>query len=181
VDPQPPEQPEPPRHLLTRRGWLARIGWAGVFSTLGLGVAAFVRFMYPRVLFEPPAAFDAGRPGDYRPGSVSERFRSAQRVWIVRTDRRIIALYARCTHLGCTPRWLEAENKFKCPCHGSGFSGFGSGGNEGELGVHFEGPAPRPLERLGISLAADGTLRVDKAVRFPGERQWDEPGSYVEG
>jgi len=137
--------------------------------------------MYPRVLFEPPTAFSAGRPSDYRRGTVSERFRSTHRVWIVRTDERIVAILARCTHLGCTPRWLETENKFKCPCHGSGFFGFGTDGTEGELAVHFEGPAPRPLERLGISLAADGTIVVDKGVRFLRERdEWEDPGSYVE-
>ena len=36
------------------------------------------------------------------------------------------------------PNWLDGEQKFKCPCHGSGFY---------MTGVNFEGPAPRPLER----------------------------------
>ena len=63
-----------------------------------------------------------------------------------------------CTHLGCTPRWLVAENKFKCPCHGSGFH---------KNGINFEGPAPRPLERFKITLAEDGQLVVDKSVKLP--------------
>jgi nitrite reductase/ring-hydroxylating ferredoxin subunit len=45
------------------------------------------------------------------------------------------ALFTICTHLGCTPNYLSAENKFKCPCHGSGYR---------LTGVNFEGPAPRP-------------------------------------
>ena len=48
-----------------------------------------------------------------------------------------------CTHLGCTPNWLEGEQKFKCPCHGSGFY---------KDGINFEGPAPRPLERYAIRI-----------------------------
>jgi Rieske Fe-S protein len=28
----------------------------------------------------------------------------------------IYAIFAKCTHLGWTPRWLGTENKFKCPC-----------------------------------------------------------------
>ena len=51
------------------------------------------------------------------------------------------ALFTICTHLGCTPNFLSAENKFKCPCHGSGFY---------KDGINFEGPAPRPLELQGL-------------------------------
>ena len=50
--------------------------------------------------------------------------------------------------------WLDAEQKFKCPCHGSGFY---------KDGINFEGPAPRPLERYAIRVAEDGQLEVDKS------------------
>ena len=63
-------------------------------------------------------------------------------------------LFAKCTHLGCTPRWLAAEDKFKCPCHGSRFY---------KSGMNFEGPAPRPLDRFGVSLDENGQLVVDKS------------------
>src|SRR5918995_1213526 len=69
----------------------------------------------------------------------------------------IFAIFAKCTHLGCTPRWLAAENKFKCPCHGSGFF---------KSGLNFEGPAPRPLDRFKLSVGDDGQLVVDKAKVF---------------
>jgi hypothetical protein len=64
-------------------------------------------------------------------------------------------LIAVCTHLGCSPNWLPAENKFKCPCHGSGFY---------MSGVNFEGPAPRPLERARIVLADDGQILIGGAA-----------------
>ncbi|HID23058.1 MAG TPA: Rieske (2Fe-2S) protein, partial [Planctomycetaceae bacterium] len=71
------------------------------------------------------------------------------------------------------PLWQETEQKFKCPCHGSGFD---------VSGVNFEGPAPRPLERCGIRIASDGNLEVDKNKRFRHELgQWDSPESYVDG
>jgi len=83
----------------------------------------------------------------------------------------VYALSTVCTHLGCTPNWLEGEQKFKCPCHGSGFR---------KTGVNFEGPAPRPLERMGIRLAPDGMLEVDKSVKFQQELgQWEISASYV--
>ncbi|MGH7363379.1 MAG: ubiquinol-cytochrome c reductase iron-sulfur subunit, partial [Candidatus Methylomirabilales bacterium] len=66
-------------------------------------------------------------------------------------------MLAICTHLGCTPNWLKAENKFKCPCHGSGFK---------RDGTNFEGPAPRPLDRIKIARTAEGKLVVDKSVIY---------------
>ncbi len=47
------------------------------------------------------------------------------RVWVVREPDRIFVIFARCTHLGCTPEWKPSENKFKCPCHGSGYDSRG--------------------------------------------------------
>ena len=47
-------------------------------------------------------------------------------------------------------------------------------------GIHFEGPAPRPLERIKITLAADGQLEIDKATKFLHEKgQWDQPGASL--
>ncbi len=56
---------------------------------------------------------------------------------------------------GCTPNWLQVEDKFKCPCHGSGYY---------ESGMNFEGPAPRPLDRFEVRIAEDGQLLVDKST-----------------
>jgi cytochrome b6-f complex iron-sulfur subunit len=83
----------------------------------------------------------------------------------------IYALSTVCTHLGCTPNWLEAEQKFKCPCHGSGYY---------KSGINFEGPTPRPLERFAISLADDGQILVDKSRKFQYEKgEWDNPASFL--
>ena len=83
----------------------------------------------------------------------------------------IYALSTVCTHLGCNPNWLEADKKFKCPCHGSGFR---------ISGVNFEGPAPRPLERHSIRVNDDGQVIVDKSRKFQKEiGQWDDPDSYI--
>jgi cytochrome b6-f complex iron-sulfur subunit len=127
--------------------------------------------MYPRVLFEDPVAFKIGFPDEYPPSSVSDRWIKAYRFWLVRMADRFVAVSAVCTHLGCTPRYLAGEDKFKCPCHGSGFY---------RTGVNFEGPAPRPLERARISLADDGQILVDKSVKFQQEKgEWEIPGSFL--
>ena len=63
------------------------------------------------------------------------------------------------------------ESKFKCPCHGSGFR---------MTGIHFEGPAPRPLERFKIGLANDGQILVDKTKSFKWEKgEWENPESFL--
>ena len=150
----PVTEQEMPSTLWSRRDFFSLAGSAGVLSALGAALLGFGRFMFPRVLFEPDPVFKAGTPYTYVPGTVDERFKQGQRVWIVRQeDGSSYALPAICTHLGCTPNWLNVENKFKCPCHGSGFK---------RDGTNFEGPAPRPLDRIEIELGPDGQLVVNK-------------------
>lgn len=157
--------------LWSRKDFLSLAGWGGVLVSIGSSLLAFGRFMFPRVLFEPSPVFKAGYPDEYPVGKVNLRFMQDQRVWIVREKDGIYALLAICTHLGCTPNWLEGEEKFKCPCHGSGFK---------KDGINFEGPAPRALERVKITVAADGQLLIDKSKKFVYEKgEWGQPASIV--
>lgn len=179
--PRPAAQQQP-----ARRSFFAAMGAALFGSALAVGFTSlaithlmwllgFARYMFPNILTEPPTRFKVGLPDSFSPGQVETKYVPQFGVWIVRYEYEgqpmIYALKAVCTHLGCTPNWLEAEQKFKCPCHGSGFY---------KDGVNFEGPAPRPLERYAISLADDGQLLVDKSRTFQQELgQWKDPASYV--
>ena len=146
-------------------GWLAFAGATGSFFTV------MIRFLFPNVLFEPPQSFKIGFPDEFTRGKVDTRFKKKHAVWVVRDDNSIYALSTVCTHLGCTPNWLEAEQKYKCPCHGSGFR---------KTGINFEGPAPRPLERFAISLASDGKILVDKTKSFKWEKgEWKNEESSL--
>jgi cytochrome b6-f complex iron-sulfur subunit len=157
--------------LWSRRDVFGRVAWSVFAAFSGVSLLAAIRSAFPRILFTPPSTFKAGLPSDYAIGEVSEKYKKEQRVWIVRTEDGLYALFAKCTHLGCTPRWLTAENKFKCPCHGSGFY---------RTGVNFEGPAPRPLERLRITRAEDGQILVDKSVKYLHEKgEWTKPGAFL--
>ncbi|MDA1052014.1 MAG: Rieske (2Fe-2S) protein [Planctomycetota bacterium] len=151
------------------------IGFSSLAVTMLLWVLGTARFMFPNILTEPPTKFKVGFPDEYAPGQVATKFKAQFGVWVARYEYNgqpeIYALQSVCTHLGCTPNWLEGEQKFKCPCHGSGFY---------KDGVNFEGPAPRPLERFAIRLADDGQLEVDKSRKFKEEvGQWNDPASYV--
>jgi len=151
------------------------VAWGSFTAAAAASGLALARFMMPNVLVEPPTKFKIGPPTDYAPGTVSTKWQAQFNIWVVNSDvdgvRSIYALSTVCTHLGCTPNWLEGEQKFKCPCHGSGFY---------KSGINFEGPAPRPLERVGLRLAEDGMLEVDKSVKFQRELgQWTNAASFV--
>lgn len=153
------------------------LAWTLLTGTSLIAALAAARFMMPNVLIEPPRKFKIGPPSDYDLGTVATKLVAQYGVWIVHTDQYkgknlIYALASVCTHLGCTPSWLAGEQKFKCPCHGSGFY---------ITGVNFEGPAPRPLERVGIRISEDGMLEVDKSLKFQEEMgQWVDPASFYE-
>jgi cytochrome b6-f complex iron-sulfur subunit len=176
-----------------RRGFLAKLGaglaacvsvlfgtpfraaWTSFTAASGLWGLETARFMMPNVLVEPPSKFKVGPASDYPPAAVSTKWTAQYGVWLVHNEYKgkdiIYALLTVCTHLGCTPNWLEGERKFKCPCHGSGFY---------ITGINFEGPAPRPLERMAIRVSEDGMLEVDKSRKFQEELgQWADPASFV--
>lgn len=161
---------EKPPHLLMRR----RLIWGCIWGYLGVNFFMFLRFFFPRALFEPKTVFSIGSPADFIVGVVDTKFQKDYRIWVVRTPSRLFVIYARCTHLGCTPDWKESERKFKCPCHGSGYD---------SEGVNFEGPAPRPMDRAHVSLDATGQIIVDTGklyVREKGVRdEFDNPGAYL--
>ena len=155
------------RQFLT---WFA-LAWTAFGAATAGALSLVLRYLFPNVLFEPKTSFKAGYPEEYDVGVVDERWKEKYGVWIVRTAEGIYALATICTHLGCTPNWLAAENKFKCPCHGSGFT---------KLGINFEGPAPRPLERCRIALTEEGQIFIDKSKKFQQEKgEWNNPESFL--
>ena len=158
---------------IQRRGffrWLA-LGWLTFAAATGGFITVIKRFLYPNVLFEPPQTFKIGFPDEFSPNSVDTRFKKKFNAWVVRDDESIFALSTTCTHLGCTPNWLLTENKFKCPCHGSGFR---------ITGINFEGPAPRPLERFKIGMSDDGQILVDKTKSYKWEKgEWENKDSFL--
>jgi cytochrome b6-f complex iron-sulfur subunit len=168
--------PDDTSPLLTRRAWMG-LAWGAFSAASAAALAATGRFMFPNVLNEPPQQFKAGFPNEYGMG-VDERWKEKFGVWIVRTPDDVVAhasgfyaLLSTCTHLGCTPNYLSAEGKFKCPCHGSGFR---------LTGINFEGPAPRPLERARVVLSEDGQLLIDKSRKFQYELgQWIDPEAFL--
>jgi cytochrome b6-f complex iron-sulfur subunit len=160
--------PEPAINKVRRR-----IVWASIAGFLTTCFLMFVRFFLPRAVFEPSNVFRIGSPNDYAIG-IDTKYQQQYRIWVAKTTDRLFVIYARCTHLGCTPDWKASENKFKCPCHGSGYD---------SEGINFEGPAPRPMDRAHVELDPEGQIVVDigRLYSWPkGERsQFDDEGAYI--
>jgi len=150
-----------------------RMVWASVGAFLTAWFLAFFRFFLPRTLFEPATTFKIGYASDYGLG-VDTKWQQKYRIWVDRTPDRLFVIYARCTHLGCTPDWKPSENKFKCPCHGSGYD---------SEGINFEGPAPRPMDRAHIEIASDGQILVDVSHLYQWPKgqpsQFSDPGAFL--
>jgi cytochrome b6-f complex iron-sulfur subunit len=152
-----------------------RLIWTAVWAYLAANFVMFLRFFFPRALFEPSTVHTIGYPSDYSLG-VDERFKQAYRLWVVKEPDRLFVIFARCVHLGCTPDWKPAENKFKCPCHGSGYT---------PEGINFEGPAPRPMDRCHVELDATGQIVADSSRLFLWDRSkggrdtFNDPGAFI--
>jgi len=136
-------------HFFDRRRLLNILGWFASLGTIGGISWASVRFMIPNILYEPPKAFKIGRPHDYPEGV---NFLPDKRIFVVRRGENFKVISAVCSHMGCTPRWVEEQNAWECPCHGSIFD---------EKGGVVKGPAPDPLPWYEAKIASDGRIFVD--------------------
>jgi cytochrome b6-f complex iron-sulfur subunit len=127
-------------------------GLVTLWSAIGVSLGAVVRFLTPSVFYEPPQTFKIGNPADFSFGPPT--FLSEEKIYVFRDrDKGFAVASAVCTHLGCTVKYFQDDQRFHCPCHGSVFAA------DGKV---MHGPAPRSLEWFEVSLARDGHLKVDK-------------------
>ena len=77
--------------------------------------------------------------------------KQSERFFVIHNEDGLLALSARCTHQGCNVGWEAGSEEFHCPCHGSIFN---------RHGERTDGPAPRPLELLALTVSPDGSLVV---------------------
>ncbi|MDP4198630.1 MAG: ubiquinol-cytochrome c reductase iron-sulfur subunit [Bacteroidota bacterium] len=72
-------------------------------------------------------------------------------IYVVKGNDGVLSVFtATCPHLGCSVKWVDTNNQFKCPCHNGAFS------PEGKL---ISGPPPRDLDTLESRLV-DGHLQI---------------------
>lgn len=141
---------------LSRRDFL-KIAWGatGVLTLAACG-GFTLRFFAPKVVAgEFGGVFEMGPVEDFPPGSVTPVTNG--RFYLVRQpDGGFLALYQKCTHLGCAVPWEPEHGQFVCPCHASAFE------IDGEV---INPPAPRPLDRFPVTIS-DGMVVVDTGERI---------------
>ena len=148
---------------LSRRDFI-NLGW-GAMGALALTEfsLAGLRFLSPRAAEgEFGGEFNLGSHDQYPSGSVTPV--EAGRFYLVRLqDSGLLAVYQRCTHLGCSVPFDHKSGQFVCPCHGSAFT------MEGDV---LNPPAPRPLDLFQLSINESGEIIVDTSSPV----QRDKPG-----
>jgi menaquinol-cytochrome c reductase iron-sulfur subunit len=91
------------------------------------------------------------------------------------SDLPYVAISNRCMHLGCPVRYVQAAQRFICPCHG---------GVYGPLGEVTGGPPVRPLDRFytkveGGRVMIGPRFSLDSHFkRFPHPR---DPSNHLDG
>jgi cytochrome b6-f complex iron-sulfur subunit len=154
---------------ISRRSFLG-LAWtaslAGLFTQAAIAMLKFIR---PRIgAGEFGGKIVAGRVEEFKPGSISHVQQG--RFYIARLeDGGALALWHRCTHLGCTVPWREQEGRFLCPCHSSIFS---------RTGEVLSGPAPRPLDLFPL-VVEDGQIVVDTGSPIERDRFDPTQATYL--
>ena len=153
---------------VNRRDFLKTLWGVSLLALFGQAGVALADYFQPRI---KPGSFGsrviAGQVEEFTPGTVSHI--SSGRFFLSRLeDRRMIALWQRCTHLGCTIAWREQQGIFHCPCHSSEYN---------TVGEVIGGPAPRPLDYFPISIENDQVI-VDTGK--PTQRDAYDPSQTVE-
>ena len=186
---------------VTRRKFFNR----AIGAVFGLFMLQFtlasLAFMWPKIKGGFGAPINAGKVTDLKrlviQGSkVVPLFVPAAQTWIVPFDMDEIpgssfenvatpvvaggeadgvgltALWQRCVHLGCRVPSCDSSQGFECPCHGSKYN---------RHGEYEAGPAPRNLDRFGVSVNPAGELIIDTGEIVETSRSKNKTVSYPQG
>jgi cytochrome b6-f complex iron-sulfur subunit len=150
---------------VSRRQFLG-IAWGGSVALLFAQTAvSLLNFLKPVSGGGFGGSIYAGKVEEFAIDSVNRVL--AGRFYISRTEAGMIALWQKCTHLGCAVPWVEEEGQFHCPCHGSLFN---------KVGEVIGGPAPRPMDTFPVTIKS-GEVWVDTGK--PTERNRFDPSQIT--
>ena len=165
------------RRQFYNRSMIALMG----LSLSGFG-AAVLAFLWPKLGAGFGAKINIGNINDVKAsirGAKGFYYVPAGRAWITEYPKAdldkakkvyqgpvfngqsfgINALYQKCPHLGCRVPSCATSQWFECPCHGSQYN---------QVGEKKGGPAPRGMDRFGVSVDGAGNVVVDTGTVFPG-------------
>ena len=153
------------KNTMSRRRFLG-IAWGGSLALVfGQAAVALLKFIKPVSAGGFGGEIYAGKVEEFAIDSINRIL--AGRFYISRREDGILALWQKCTHLGCAVPWVEEEGQFHCPCHGSLYN---------KVGEVIGGPAPRPLDLFPVSIKS-GVVWVD--MSSPTERTKFDPSQLT--
>ena len=153
---------EKKKEKVDRRQFLGLAWLASIVAVTGESLAALFKFIQPINDGGFGGLVKAGTLEEFPPGSLT--LVKEGRFFLSRLeDGSFLALWQRCTHLGCSVPFEEDEDQFHCPCHGSLFD---------KLGIVQGGPAPRPMDYFPVTIEA-GEVFVNTEEAF--ERKAFDP------
>ncbi|MCE2489379.1 MAG: ubiquinol-cytochrome c reductase iron-sulfur subunit [Anaerolineae bacterium] len=147
----------------SRREFLYYIWNASILMVIGQITVATLWFAFPRFAEGEFGGTFSVEPTELPAPDGSPVSRPDGRFWLSRPlvdgAPAVVALYAVCTHLGCLPKWVDVNDRFECPCHGSKFQ---------KSGLYIEGPAPRSMDRFRTIITfTDGSIVESNAAGDP--------------
>lgn len=154
---------------IKRRDFMKYAWGAAGLLVLGEGGWIGLKFFSPKAAEgEFGGVFAVGSVDDFPLGSVTPF--NEGRFYLVRLlDGGFLALYRKCTHLGCAVPWNPEEQKFICPCHASEFE------MDGQV---LNPPAPRPMDRFLVTIT-DGQVSVDTGTTITRDQTSPDDAVYA--
>ena len=126
------------------------LGGVAILEASWVAVSALLPRRRKTPLMDEPGVQVAGPVERFEPGSVTA-FADGKFYLARLEDGGFLALYRKCTHLGCSVPWNNDELRFACPCHASAFD---------IRGDVISAPAPRPLDLFLVTIE-NGIVKVD--------------------
>ena len=180
--PAPWTPPDPEIVGVTRRQFFNRTIVTLMTVSLGTFGLAVIAFLYPRRGGGFGSKVNAGKIDEIIAGiRLNDGFlyRPEARTWLTEYPATalpkaeavypppvlegmragIVALYQKCPHLGCRVPDCKSSQWFECPCHGSQYN---------QVGEKKGGPAPRGMDRFGVSVDSSNNVIIDTQVPFNG-------------
>lgn len=163
-DPAPPDDAHDDPAYVTRTKFLTGVAVVtGGVMTAAILVPVIGFAVADTVQGEDFRWIDIGALADFPVGGVSSLAvsgpfpESDRRLFLRREEDRLVAMWNRCTHLGCPVAYSAGGDSFSCPCHGGAYD---------SLGRVTAGPPARPLDRFDFKVV-DSSGRTVEVAQAP--------------
>ncbi len=154
IDPVVEESHDDDPDFITRTRFLSGVAVAGGAVLTAAILVPIVGFAVSDSVKSPPNQWvDIGPLSNFPDGQTTSLAVSGLSQWsdarafIRNKGGELIAIWNRCSHLGCPVQYSKGGDNFLCPCHGSAFN---------SIGLVTAGPAPRPLDRFNVKVVTSG-------------------------